>query len=195
MNPTNEVVAYAQTTIEFSAKSLIGKCGICKADLEDIESEMMLDVLQRLPQHDSAQWSYKTFIPHIVKNKSSHILRSRCAEKEFLFRNAQSLDAPCTMDAEGGNESLTLHDIVSAESVKSNSCMSNRERGQLRIDLAGVMSSLSEIQQQCCQAIMNEEPILQIAQDQGMPRSTFYKHVIFPIREAFAKAGFEEYLK
>ena len=194
MNPTNEVVAYAQTTIEFSAKNLIGKCGICKADLANIESEMMLDVLQRLPQHDSAQWSYKTFIPHIVKNKSCHILRSRCAEKEFLFRNAQSLDAPCTMDVESGNESLTLHDIVSAESLYSASPLHPILHSNLCSDLAGVMSNLSEIQQECCQAIMNEKPIFDIAKRHGMARGTFYKHVVLPIRKKFFEAGFKEYL-
>lgn len=195
MNPGNEVVAYAKTTIKLSARKLIGKCGISNADLEDIESEMMIDVLQRLPKHDDRRWSFRTFIPHIVKNKSHHILRNRCTEKEFLFRQAQSMDAPCCTDGASGDESQTLHDVVSPESLQGGCGMSESERGELRSDLARVVSNLSDVQRRCCQAILNEEPICKIAKDHGMPRSTFYKHVIIPIREAFREAGLEEYLR
>jgi DNA-directed RNA polymerase specialized sigma24 family protein len=195
MNPTNEVVAYAKTTIKLSARKLIGKCGITAADLEDIESEMMLDVLHRLPQHNSRRWSYKTFIPHIVKNKSHHVLRSRCAEKEYFFRQAQSMDAPCKSDTDAGNESLTLHDVISQESLHGTRGLNDFEHGELCSDLASVISNLSDVQRQCCHAIMNEESVAKIAKDHDMPRSTFYKHVIVPIRQAFREAGLEDYLK
>ena len=193
MNPTTEIVAYARTTIKFYAKKLIGKCGITKADLEDIEQEMMLDVLQRMPKHDQ-RWSYKTFITHIVKNKSHHILRSRHTGKESLFRSALSMDAPCKTNGDGGDNVLTFHDVVSNESLDWGNGTSSSDPRHLNIDLAEVISKLSEIQKQCCQALMNHEPITKIAEDHDMPRSTFYKHVILPIREAFVEAGLEEYL-
>ena len=195
MNPTNEVVAYAKTTITFSARKLIGKCGITEADLEDIESEMMLDVLKRLPKHDQHRWSYKTFIPRIVKNKSCHIMRNRCTGKEFFFRGAQSMDAPLKLDVQTRSQPLTLHDIVSSDSLYGICKLSDYEHSELRSDLAFVISNLSNTQRLCCQAIMKGEPIFKIAQAHGIPQSTFYKHVIIPIREAFKDAGLQEYLK
>ncbi len=195
MNTNNEVVAYAKTTIKLSARKLIGKCGITAADLEDIESEMMLDVLQRLPKHNQRRWSYKTFIPRIVKNKSHHILRSRCTEKECYFRYAQSMDVQYEIETEEGNTFLTLHDIISAKSLRGGGDLTGCQSDDLRIDLASVISNLSDIQQQCCHAIMNEEQVSKIAKEHNMPRSTFYKRVIIPIRQAFKEAGLEEYLK
>jgi DNA-directed RNA polymerase specialized sigma24 family protein len=159
-------------------------------DLEDIESEMMIDVLQRLPRHNNKRWSYKTFIPHIIKNKAKHILRNRCDKKEYCFRNAQSMDAPYK-----GKKSLTLHQIISSESLKGASKLTEGEQRELRCDLAEAISNLSDIQRQCCQAILNKESISHMAKDHGIPQSTFYKRVIEPIRKAFRKAGLEAYLR
>lgn len=195
MNTNNEVVAYAKTTIKISARKLIGKCGITPADLEDIESEMMLDVLRRLPKHDQNRWSYKTFIPRIVRNKSHHILRSRCTEKECSFRKAQSMDAPINVNAEPGNDFPTLYDVLSPHSLYGVCGLSDCEISDLRSDLNHVISKLNDIQQRCCRAILNEESISKIVKAHRMPQSTFYKNVIAPIREAFTEAGLQEYLK
>jgi DNA-directed RNA polymerase specialized sigma24 family protein len=190
MNCSRTLVTYAQTAIKLEARELVGKCGITFDDLEDIESEMMLDVLQRLPRHNNKRWSYKTFIPHIVRNKANHILRNRCEQKEYCFRHARSMDAPCK-----SKKSLTLHQIISSESLRGASKLTEGERREMRCDLAEAISKLSDIQRQCCEAILNKEPLPGIAKDCGVPWSTFYKHVIEPIREAFRKAGLEIYLK
>lgn len=195
MNTNNEVVAYAQRTIKHSARGLVGKCGITRADLEDIESEMMLDVLERLPGHDQEKWSYKTFIPRIVKNKSNHILRNRGTGKEALLRGALSMDLPCYTASQHGEGTITFHDVVSAESQQRDGSISGQELQDLQADIKTVLSSLSERQWRCCEAILDHQPISKIAKDNGLPRSTFYLHVINPIREAFKKAGLEDYLK
>lgn len=191
MNTNSEVVAYAKRSIEIAARKLIGKCGITRADLEDIESEMMLDVLQRLPKHDNQRWSVKTFIPHVVKNKSHHILRQRCSDKAQIWRQTISMDAPC-QPSEGNGEPQTLHDIVSDKSTIGSGVYGHVDMCH---DLEVIVGQLNAIQKQCCRAIMNGQPISKIAKDHSMPRSTFYEQVIAPIRQAFSKAGLEEYLK
>ena len=190
MNPNNEVVAYAKRTVEIAAKKLIGKCGIKKADLEDIESEMMLDVLQRLPRHNNRRWSFKTFIPHVVKNKSHHILRNRCCDKENNWRNAISMDATCQSKCDCDQH--TLHDIVPDKSTAGSDIYGH---ANICHDLEIIVGKLSAIQQQCCRAIMNGQPISKIAKEHSIPRSTFYEQVLVPIRQAFSDAGLEEYLK
>ena len=190
MNPTNEVVAYAQRSIEIAARKLIGKCGITRADLEDIESEMMLDVLQRLPKHDYQRWSVKTFIPHVVKNKSHHILRQRYSDKAQNWRQTISMDAPC--QSKGHGEPQTLCDLVSDKSTVGSGVYGHMDMCH---DLEIIVGQLNAIQKQCCRAIMNGQPISKIAEDHSIPRGTFYEQVIAPIRQAFSKAGLEEYLK
>jgi DNA-directed RNA polymerase specialized sigma24 family protein len=194
MNPTSKVVAYAKATIKHSARGLVGKCGITPDDLEDIKSEMMLDVLERLPKHDQ-KWSYKTFIPWIVKNKSNSILRSRCTDKAAFFRATLSMDAPLCVAGEYRDEEFTLHDVVSAESQQEAGKISGQELENLKKDIKIVLASLSNIQRRSCEAIMDEQPISKICKDNGLPRGTFCKYVIEPIREAFKEAGLEDYLK
>jgi hypothetical protein len=195
MNTNNEVLAYAQRTIKHAAIKLMGKCGITSDDLEDIKSEMMLDVLERLPNHDQQRWSYKTFIPRIVKNKSNTILRSRFTDKAAFFRATLSMDAPLCIAGEYRDEEFTLHDVISAESQQEAGKISGQELENLKKDIKIVLASLSDIQRRSCEAILDQQPISKICKDNGLPRGTFCQYVIEPIREAFKEAGLEDYLK
>lgn len=189
MNTNNEVVAYAQTTIKLAARKLIGKCGITPDDLDDIKSEMMLDVLERLPNHDQQKWSYKTFIPRIVSHKVHHILRDRCGEKEVFRGKLQSLEEFFEILIDDYTVELSFKDIV-----YDHSRFCSDKLFDLKLDLKNVISGLTDTQRQCCLAILDGKPLSQIAEESSIPRSTFYKNVINPIREVFKKAGLKGYL-
>jgi hypothetical protein len=189
MNTNNEVVAYAQTTIKLSARKLIGKCGITSDDLEDIKSEMMLDVLERLPRHNQDMWSYKTFIPQVIRHKVHHILRDRCRQKEIFWGKLQSLEELFDTEFDGNTVEISFKN-----KVYDHSRLCSDQLFDLKLDLKDVISGLTDIQRQCCLAILDGKPLSRIAENNGIPRGTFYKNVINPIREAFKKAGLKDYI-
>jgi hypothetical protein len=46
---------YARTNIEVTAQNMIGKSGLGPADLEDVISELTLDLLEHLPLYNARQ--------------------------------------------------------------------------------------------------------------------------------------------
>ena len=46
---------YAVRIIKYKARQLVGRVGFTESDREDLEQEMILDLLQRLPKYDPAR--------------------------------------------------------------------------------------------------------------------------------------------
>ncbi|MBI9017338.1 MAG: hypothetical protein JEZ07_08780 [Phycisphaerae bacterium] len=195
MDKNSTLDSYIKTTIEITARKLIGKCGITRDDLEDIQSEMMLDVIRRIPKHDNLRWSIKTFIPHIVNRKAFQILRHQRCSKTRIQQLSQSMDAP--RGSEYCKFNISFHDIITEDAVKSsrgNSTRSDIDHVDLRHDIQIAIRQLSPFHQQCCYEIMNSQSIAEVSQKFSMVRGTFYARVIKPIREVFTEADLKEYL-
>jgi len=92
---------YAARLIRIKARQLIGKAGFTRSDLEDIEQELTLDLLERLPRYDPARASRRTFIARIIDHKVARLLEYRCAARRDPRRMECSLHAPVT--GEGGD--------------------------------------------------------------------------------------------
>ena len=176
---------YAQQAIRISAKGLIGKCGINKTDIGDIQQDMLLDLIQRLPQHDDQQWSVKTFISHVVRNRANHILRERCAEKRLFKRHAGSLDDQNTV--------CDLLDDQASRVAQGIIARSSREAIELQHDIRTVLDRLDPCLRRCCKALMEGQSIGSVAEQAGVTRPTFYKNFLLPIRQAFENAGLDDY--
>lgn len=181
---------YAQQAIRISAKELIGKCGITKSDLEDIQQDMLLDLIQRLPQHDDRQWSVKTFISHVVKNRARNILRARCAEKRFSKRNVGSLND------QNGNSHVTYDrlDEQTSSAAQGIAMRSSLEEVELRHDIRVVLDKLAPRLRRCCKGFMEGRSIASLAEQENVTRQTFYTSFLLPIRQAFENAGLDGYL-
>ena len=76
------------------ARQLAGKAGFTPSDVEDIEQDIRMDVLKRLPRFDPAKSNRHTFIALVVRRRVASILEARRAVKRNGDRRPQSLNAP-----------------------------------------------------------------------------------------------------
>ncbi|MDH4201381.1 MAG: hypothetical protein OEV87_00610 [Phycisphaerae bacterium] len=192
----NEVVAYAETTIEILAKELIGKCGITPDDLEDIEQEMMIDLLRRLGNYDRSKAKLTTFIKRVLERKIANILRQRCTEKEFLNRSCLSLEKSIqSYDTPG--EHITLGDTVTTEyydKTVRGKMRSREDERQLVFDVRQIVAVFPDELRIACEHLLSGKSVSETANLVGIKRSTFYEKVLAPIREAFQAADLKNYL-
>ena len=70
---------YAVRIIKYKARQLVGRVGFTESDREDLEQEMILDLLQRLPKYDPARAQRNTFIARVVDHKIATIIEARKA--------------------------------------------------------------------------------------------------------------------
>ena len=70
----SEIDGYAVALIRCKAKQLIRRAEFKGMDSEDLEQEMMLDLLQRLPQYDASRASRNTFIARVVEHKVATLI-------------------------------------------------------------------------------------------------------------------------
>jgi RNA polymerase sigma factor (sigma-70 family) len=71
----------ARKTAHGKALSALGRCGIVPDDLEDVESELLLDFYQRLARFDHRRSSLGTFAWRVMDHKLLGILRHRLARR------------------------------------------------------------------------------------------------------------------
>ena len=91
-NRYDGIEEYAVWLIRRKARELTGRGGFTESDQEDIEQEMMLDLLKRLPKYDPEKAQRNTFIARIVEHKVSSLIREREAVS-CDYRRTRSLDA------------------------------------------------------------------------------------------------------
>lgn len=83
---------YAAQLIRFKAGKLTRSPGFNRSDLEDIEQNLRLDLLKRLPKYNASKAKPTTFASLVVKREIITIVRHRFAEKRTPLREEYSLD-------------------------------------------------------------------------------------------------------
>ena len=181
----------ALNCIEVTARGLIGRCGLTRADLDDLISELTLDLIEHLPRHDARRSAFGTFVRVVVTGKSKRILRDLCRRKRTDEREAESLDAPAGTD-EDGNE-ISLGDTLDADDtaiLQGGRTRSRHEEAVLRLDVTAVLSRLPRGLQECCAGFMEGRSVSELARESGLSRSAFRDCVIAPLRQVFGDAGY-----
>ncbi len=182
---------HALKNIEITARRLIGKCGITRADLGDLVSELTLDLLRHLPLHDERRSGLSTYVQVVVTGKARRILRDRCRGKRTCLRDADSLDAPNGRDEDG--DEVCLADMLDADETAialGHRGRSRRDEDILRLDVTAVLSRLPLDLQQCCAGLMDGRSVSELARESGLSRGAFRARVLAPIRRAFRAAGY-----
>lgn len=78
--------------IKHKAWSLIGTVGFTWSDRDDLEQELVLDILRRLPRFDPERAQLMTFIVRVVDNKIASMIEARtCPTSDFRL-HAYSLN-------------------------------------------------------------------------------------------------------
>ena len=187
-----ELNDYAIQHIRHKARQLVGTAGFTRDDFEDIQQDLIVDLLERLPKFDPAKAKYNTFVSRIVERKVSKLIRHRKQQIRDCRREECSLNADID-DCGGGTVeriqtiSQDEHDLRTGKYTRPAD-----ERVDLRLDIEAVLADLPPELRRAGQMLMTM-PIAEVAHKLGVPRSTFYETHLARLREIFEAKGLGEY--
>ena len=150
--------------IRHKTRQMIGKAGLTASDLEDIEEDLVLDLLERLPRYDPAKSSEYTFALRVVEHRIARILARRSAAMRDWRTQMRSLSEP-VLDDEGRQTQLA-ETLPGPEGPAREALM----------DLADVLEQLPERLRALAKRLP-ETTIRQIAQELGVSRRTVHRWV------------------
>ncbi len=184
--------SYAARQIRFRARQLIGRYGFTRDDREDLEQELALDLLRRLPRFDPERASLNTFVARVVDHAVATIIGRQKASSRGYRVSKISLDDHVRDDQ--GNESPFSEVLDAAAYLRQTArgdflTLEDQDRG---IALADATRSLPCDLRKLCYLLANYS-ISEISQETGIPRSTLYGRIA-EIRARFARAGLTQYL-
>ncbi|RMD62843.1 MAG: sigma-70 family RNA polymerase sigma factor [Planctomycetota bacterium] len=183
---------YAVRIIKHKARQLVGRAGFTESDREDLEQEMMLDLLRRLPKYNPDRAQRNTFIARIVEHKVATIIEARKAGMRDYRLCTCSLNDRLKDDEGGSIERLET--IDQEEYLRRTGKLSRpaAELQDLSIDLGSVIASLPPELRTLCERLQTES-VTEISRDTGIPRGTIYES-IKKLRAIFEDAGLRDYL-
>lgn len=191
-NCYQDIDEYAIRIIKHKAKRLVGSAGLTDSDREDLEQEMVLDLLRRLPKFNPQRARRNTFINRIVEHKAATILESRKAGKRDYRRSAFSLND--RMENREGDSIERIETIDQEDYFRrtGNSSRPLDEMGDLTIDVREAVNRLEPGLRAFCQRLQ-AETVTEISRDTGVPRGTIYES-IKELRDLLNDAGLKDYL-
>ncbi|MFH1680635.1 MAG: sigma factor [Candidatus Eisenbacteria bacterium] len=182
---------YAAHHIRHKARSLVGRYGFRETDVEDLEQELTLDVLQRMPKYDPGRAQKKTFVVRLVRNKIASILEARKAGKRDYRTPVYSFT--------GWVKDRTNGFLQRSETIDQDHYLlrTGRRRAQqevldLAIDLKRATDLLPPELRDLCRRL-RYETVSEISRETGVPRSTICD-AKERIRVHFEERGLRDYL-
>ncbi len=183
---------YAVWIIKHKARQLIGSAGFTESDREDLEQEMMLDLLRRLPKYDSSKAQRNTFITCIVEHRVSTIIEERLAGKQDWRLCTASMNDRLDLNEDGSVERLEVYDMDEYLRQTGRFSRTPSECLELSIDLGCAIASLPPELRVLCERLKTES-VTEISRDTGIPRGTLYGW-IKKIRILFKNMKLRDYL-
>jgi len=183
---------YAARLIRHKAYQLIGTAGFTASDREDLEQEMVIDLIMRLPKFDENKATHKTFVARIIERKISKIIRHRKQEIRDYRREGRSLNE-CIADGDGGT--VERGETIAQDEMErrlGNPNLTRQEHLDLVLDLTEVISRLPDHLRRLCDFLQMER-VSDAARQMDLPRTTLNDHVR-KLRQMFADARLEDYL-
>ena len=164
---------YAVKLVKFRASKLVGDVGFTEADREDLEQEMILDFLLRLPKFDPRRAKKSTFIAQLVEHSVIGIVgKQKAAMRDYRLR-AGSLNE-CRED-EDGHQTERIQTLGEDEYFRriNGQARSRQELEELTIDLKSAIAELPAELRTLCQRL-RKETLSGISRGTGVPRTTLY---------------------
>lgn len=187
---------YAVKLIKRKARQLAGRVGFVQSDRQDLEQEMALDLLLRLPRYDPDLAKRETFITRLIDHKIATLVEAQKAGVRDFRKRAGSLDErPPGDDGERVDEPPLLR---GKDYVRRAVAEARREEEQrdLRADFKKVLSGLpagGRVDLRFLCERLQSASISEIARETGVPRSTLYE-AVQKLRDLFERAGLGVYL-
>ncbi len=195
INHCEGIDEYAVQIIKFKAKQLVGRVGLTDSDREDLEQEMILDLLQRLPKYDPARAQRNTFIARVVDHKIATIIEARKAGLRDYRLCRCSLDDRFEYGEYEDGFCIERMEIIDQEDYLMRTGKISRPPSELRdlsIDVRQAIEKLPPELRELCRRL-DTDTVTEISRDTGIPRGTIYES-IKKLRAIFEDAGLRDYL-
>ncbi|NIM21304.1 MAG: RNA polymerase subunit sigma-24 [Candidatus Latescibacteria bacterium] len=183
---------YAVRIIKHKARQLVGHAGFTESDREDLEQELVLDLLRRLPKYNPQRTKRNTFIALIIEHKVATIIESSKAGKRDYRTPLCSLNDQLE-DKEGSSmereETIDQEDYLRRTGKLSRPAV---ELQELSLDTQKVVASLPPELRELCRRLQTQS-ITEISRETGIPRGTIYESRK-KLRALFEDAGLKKYL-
>ena len=190
-NRCDGIDQYAVRTIRHKAKRLVGQAGFTESDRQDLEQEMIMDLLHRLPKYDPNLSQRNTFIARVVEHKAYTIMETRKAGlRDYRLCNCSLNDQ--MEDEEGG--SVERMETIDQEDYLRRTGRLSRPLSEIRnlaLDIRKALDSLPPELRELCHRLQTDT-VLEISREKGIPRGRIYEF-LKELREIFEDAGLRKY--
>ena len=177
---------YAEDLIHHKARQLVGTAGFTRDDVEDLEQEMRLGLLERLPKFDPSKATYNTFVSRLIERKISNLIRHRMREiRDFRCEEGSIHDV-----VECGDEKVERIETVTQDEQDfrlGKHMRSEEERRDLKLDIPLVLSKLPPDLRKLAE-LLQTLSITEAAHDLGIARPTVYDR-LKRLRQTFEELG------
>jgi RNA polymerase sigma-70 factor (ECF subfamily) len=173
-------------------RRVIGKYGFTRQDRADLEQELLLNALVRLPKFDPELSTMPMFVRGVTINRLRNIIAARRA----AFRGLPSGGSLNEMaEDEEGWFAERIDGISEDQYLRATGRASrpSHELRELHLDLQRAIESLPPDLQELCLRLLTHR-VTEIARECGVSTATIY-HRLKKIRREFAALGLEEYLR
>lgn len=187
-----ELDPYVANLIRRKARQLVGHYGFRTTDREDIEEDLTVDLLRRMPNYDASRSGFRTFATRVVEHAVARMAEYRTAAVRDCRLEVRSLQETI---AAGDGEQLPVEDLPHEDASlvqRGHGSGSSPEEQDLRIDLDRALGRLTMEQRELCLQLMTST-ISEIASAKGMSRARLYE-IRREIQAVFEQAGLREYL-
>jgi RNA polymerase sigma factor (sigma-70 family) len=174
-----ELGTYATQLIRSKAGQLVGKAGITRADCDDIEQELALDLWLRLKNFDPAKSSHRTFITRVVEHRVATLLKKRSAACRDWRLCRHSLDDP---DWQGGEALKTRIEEHPDPKAKT------RQAIEFELDLKAALETLPPDLRELWNLLLDSN-LMRVAKTTRIPRTALYEQVK-RLHDALHEVGF-----
>jgi len=174
-----ELGTYATNLIRSKAGQLVGKAGITRADCDDIEQELALDLWLRLKNYDPSKSSRRTFISRVVEHQVATLLKKRSAACRDWRLCRHSLDDPDWEDRKALKTRIEGYPDPRAKT---------RQAIEFELDLQAALDALPPDLRELWNLLLNSN-FMRVAKTTRVPRTALYEQVK-RLHDALREAGF-----
>ncbi len=177
--------------VRTKARQLSRRREFSVADREDIEQDLLLDLLTRLPRFDAARCQRSTFVHRVVNNRVARMVETRAAKKRGASLTFASLGDEANDDA-GQPEPrwATIDQRLSRRDAPSVTEADSRR--DLQIDTAAAIRELPDDLRELAESLCLRTPS-EAARESGVPRRTVRDRMT-RIRARFERLGLRIYV-
>jgi len=166
---------YSIHLIRNLAISMTRTKGFSISDQEDIEQELVIRLMARLPKYDPSKASLETFIQHVLVNLASNMIRDRRALKNGVDVTV-NLEDPVSSPGEEPCRLLDVLDPDESGLLGGVAPRTEEEQIQVRIDTEKLISVLPPELQEICY-MLQDTSVAEIAIALGRHRTTIHKRI------------------